>query len=231
MTQFFGKYAGKVENNIDPEFRGRLQVSVPAVLGDGTLSWAMPCAPYGGSGVGLFMIPPTGANVWVEFAGGDPDHPIWAGCFWGLGEAPAPPGPTQTMVKMIKTDTITLTIDDTPGAGGVTLEVATPAVAVPIKLVMDSSGVELTLDPVSVKIATTAVEVSHAPASVKIAPTGVEVAVTPSTLKVEPAGLELANAAATLKLAPSSVDLKNGGASVSLTPATVSINNGALEVM
>ena len=42
-----------------------------------------------GNGVGFFAIPPKGANVWVEFEGGDPDQPIWSGCFWGIGEAPA----------------------------------------------------------------------------------------------------------------------------------------------
>ena len=70
---------------------GRVQVSVPAVLGDGRLSWAMPCVPYAGSQVGFFAIPPVGANVWVEFEGGDPDYPIWSGCFWGTGEVPATP--------------------------------------------------------------------------------------------------------------------------------------------
>ncbi len=47
-SQFFGKYRGKVENNIDPMLMGRVQVSVAAVLGDGRSSWAMPCAPYAG---------------------------------------------------------------------------------------------------------------------------------------------------------------------------------------
>ena len=84
MTQFFGKYRGKVENNIDPMMLGRVQVSVPAVLGSGQLSWAMPCAPFAGPGVGLFTVPPVGANVWVEFEAGDPDYPIWSGCFWGV---------------------------------------------------------------------------------------------------------------------------------------------------
>lgn len=65
--KFFGKYRGKVENNIDPMQLGRVQVKVPAVLGDGTMSWAMPCVPYAGSGVGFFAIPPNGANIWVEF--------------------------------------------------------------------------------------------------------------------------------------------------------------------
>jgi hypothetical protein len=62
--QFFGKYRGSVANNIDPQMMGRIQVSVPAVLGEGSLSWAMPCAPYAGPGVGFFAIPPNGARVW-----------------------------------------------------------------------------------------------------------------------------------------------------------------------
>ena len=50
--RFYGKYRGKVENNVDVLFMGRVQVSVPAVLGDGRLSWAMPCAPCAGPGAG-----------------------------------------------------------------------------------------------------------------------------------------------------------------------------------
>lgn len=120
MSQFFGKYRGTVANNMDPLQQGRVQVSVPAVLGDGSLSWAMPCVPYAGDGVGFFAIPPTGANVWVEFEGGDPDYPIWSGCFWGTGEVPAMPA--LPLMKVFKTDTATITLDDTPGAGGITIE-------------------------------------------------------------------------------------------------------------
>ena len=119
-VQYFGKYRGTVENNIDPQMMGRIQVSVPAVLGSGSLSWAMPCVPFAGPNVGFFAIPPNGANVWVEFEGGDPDYPIWSGCFWGLGEAPATPAVHQ--MKVIKTDTATITINDMPGIGGVSIE-------------------------------------------------------------------------------------------------------------
>ena len=90
MTEFFGKYRGKVESNVDPKKLGRLQVSCPAVFGEGTLSWAMPATPYAGSQVGLFLVPPNGSNIWVEFEGGDPSYPIWSGCCWGEGEVPAP---------------------------------------------------------------------------------------------------------------------------------------------
>lgn len=123
MTKFFGKYRGKVENNIDPIQLGRVQVSVPAVLGEGSMSWAMPCVPYAGPGVGFFAIPPAGANIWVEFEGGDPDYPIWSGCFWGTGEVPALPAIAE--MKVLKTDMGTITLNDLPGAGGITIETTT----------------------------------------------------------------------------------------------------------
>ncbi len=165
MRQFFGKYRGKVVNNIDPMQLGRVQVSVPAVLGDGQMSWAMPCAPFAGPGVGFFAVPPVGANVWVEFEGGDPDYPIWSGGFWGVGEVPAQPAIAQ--LKVLKTDGITLTLSDLPGAGGFTLEVGPPVVPVPLKLVCNASGIELSnsaatikMTPVSVSINNGALEVT-----------------------------------------------------------------------
>ncbi len=136
MTQFFGKYRGLVANNIDPMQLGRIQVRVPAVLGDGQLSWATPCVPYAGSGVGLFAIPPIGANVWVEFEGGDPDFPIWSGCFWGVGEVPALPALAE--IKVFKTDGVTLTLNDLPGVGGFTLETLTGQ-----KITVTALGIEI----------------------------------------------------------------------------------------
>lgn len=158
-AKYFGKYRGKVENNLDPLQQGRLQVSCPAVLGEGSLSWAMPCAPFGGSGVGFFALPPSGANVWVEFEAGDPDFPIWSGCFWGLGEVPAAPALEQ--VHVIKTASITLTLSDLPGAGGVTLEVNPPAVATPLKMVFNAQGIELTNGAASVKLTPASVSVNN----------------------------------------------------------------------
>lgn len=164
MSQFFGKYRGKVENNVDPMQVGRVQVSVPAVLGGGRLSWATPCAPYAGPGVGFFAIPPVGANIWVEFEGGDPDYPIWSGCFWGAGEVPALPALAE--IKVLKTDAITLTLSDLPGAGGLTVEVGPPAVPAPLKLSLTAAGIEIsngaanvTLTPASVSVNNGALEV------------------------------------------------------------------------
>jgi len=159
MSQYFGKYKGKVENNLDPMQLGRVQVSVPAVLGSGKLSWAMPCVPYAGPGVGLFTVPPVGANVWVEFEGGDTDYPILSGCFWGVGEVPALPAIAQ--MKVFKTDGITLTLSDIPGAGGFTLEAGPPAVPMPLKLVFNASGIELSNGGASVKLSPVSVSLNN----------------------------------------------------------------------
>jgi uncharacterized protein involved in type VI secretion and phage assembly len=134
---YFGKYRGKVENNIDPLQQGRVQVSCPTVLGEGTMSWAMPCSPFAGNGVGFFAVPPRSANVWVEFEGGDPDYPIVGGCFWAAGEVPATPALAE--MKVLKTATATITVNDLPGAGGITLELQSGA-----KITITATGVEMT---------------------------------------------------------------------------------------
>lgn len=147
MTQlkFVGKYRGTVENNVDPRQMGRIQIKVPNVLGESRLSWAMPCAPYAGPGVGLFAIPPVGANVWIEFENGDPDYPIWTGCFWDEGDLPADPPLAEK--KVLKTDVGTITLDDTPGAGGITIETTSN-----MKIVLNSQGIEITNGQASIKI-------------------------------------------------------------------------------
>lgn len=155
-TRFFGKYRGTVTTNVDPQMQGRVQVSVPAVYGTNRSAWAMPCVPYAGPGVGLFAVPPVGANVWVEFEAGNPDYPIWVGGFWGLGEAPASPAVAE--MKVFKSDGVSVTVSDLPGAGGLTIEVGPPAVAVPMKLAFTASGIELSMG--AAKVALTPASVS-----------------------------------------------------------------------
>jgi uncharacterized protein involved in type VI secretion and phage assembly len=105
---YFGKYRGTVSDNSDPTNRGRIKVKVPAVLGT-VESWAMPCVPYAGDGVGFYSLPPVGTGVWVEFEAGDPSYPIWSGCFWADNELPDQGG---AEVKIWKTDKVTVRLDD-----------------------------------------------------------------------------------------------------------------------
>jgi uncharacterized protein involved in type VI secretion and phage assembly len=131
-----GKYRAVVSNNLDPEQRGRVRARVTA-LNDLEVTWALPCLPYGGDGVGLFLVPPNKANVWIEFEGGDVDHPVWTGCFWDLGQTPVMPALAEK--KVLKTDGATITLDDLPGIGGVTIETKTG-----LKITLGPTGIEIT---------------------------------------------------------------------------------------
>jgi Type VI secretion system/phage-baseplate injector OB domain len=158
MTAFFGKYRGTVANNVDPLLQGRVQVSVPAVFGEGRLSWAMPCSPYAGDQVGLFTVPPVGANVWVEFEAGDPAVPILAGCFWGSGQVPGTALPTT---KVLATDAVTITLEDLPGAGGLTIEVGPPAAPMPMTISCTAAGIELSIGSSKVQLSAATVSVNN----------------------------------------------------------------------
>ena len=80
---FYGKYRGVVTDVKDPLMLGRIKANVPDVMGDQESGWAMPCMPFGGSSMGFYALPGVGAGVWIEFEQGDPDYPIWSGCWWG----------------------------------------------------------------------------------------------------------------------------------------------------
>ncbi|WP_010584681.1 phage baseplate assembly protein V [Schlesneria paludicola] len=137
---FLGKFRGKVVDNLDLEQKGRVKVSVKDVLDGEELGWAMPAMPYGGNGVGFFMIPPKGTDVWVEFEGGDPDFPIWTGCFWpkdSTSTSQLPPGAGLPSVKVIQTEFVTITIEDVAG-GKLTIQTKAG-----MKLVMNSEGAEI----------------------------------------------------------------------------------------
>jgi len=130
--KFYGKYRGTVVNNIDPLQIGRIQVIVPDVSNVIPTSWAMPCVPVAGIQMGMYTVPPIGSGVWVEFEQGDPDYPVWVGCFWGTAaEVPAlarmvPPAvPGITFQTTLQNG---VTINDVPGpTGGIMLKSATGA--------------------------------------------------------------------------------------------------------
>ena len=129
-----GKFRGRVDANLDPMGIGRLLVSVPDVMGVGISSWAMPCVPFAGPNMGFFALPMVGAGVWVEFEQGDPDYPIWVGCFWGsAAEVPVvvntAPSPTPAATIQTPGKNVVQVADALGplGLGGVTLQSATGA--------------------------------------------------------------------------------------------------------
>ncbi|HEY9754175.1 MAG TPA: phage baseplate assembly protein V, partial [Oculatellaceae cyanobacterium] len=138
---FYGKFRGIVTDNKDPLMIGRVRAKVPDVFGDLESGWAMPCAPFGGNATGFFAIPAEGAGVWIEFEHGDPDYPIWSGCWWGSAAELPPVLLTPPYKKMmIKTEGgNSILLDDTPGTGGITLETSGGQ-----RILINSTGIEIT---------------------------------------------------------------------------------------
>jgi len=141
---FYGKYRGVVTDINDPRMIGRVRATVPDVMGDRESGWAMPSAPFGGNGMGFFALPKVGAGVWIEFECGDPDYPIWSGCWFG-SKAEMPPvlltEPPDSAFKKVLLKTEgghRILLDDTPGKGGITLETSDGQ-----KVVISATGIEI----------------------------------------------------------------------------------------
>ena len=73
-ARYEGVYHATVIDNLDPMQSNRLQVQVPDVLASEAV-WATPSASLGT----VSDLPSVGTGVWVQFDGGDPDHPEWTG--------------------------------------------------------------------------------------------------------------------------------------------------------
>ena len=130
--QYYGKYRGTVLQNVDPMQMGRIQVIVPDVSAVLPSSWAMPCVPIAGKQMGSYFVPQIGSGVWVEFEQGDPDYPIWTGCYWGsAAELPALALAGNPMSPSIVLGTglmNTVAVSDLPGpTGGIMLKSTTGA--------------------------------------------------------------------------------------------------------
>jgi Type VI secretion system/phage-baseplate injector OB domain len=116
--RYLGKYRGTVAENEDPLSRGRLLLLVPDVLGVQVSSWALPCLPLTGIATGMFVRPSIGTGVWVEFEQGDPQRPIWTGCFWNAPPQSIPTAalqaPPAIPVVTIETATGGVSVCDAP---------------------------------------------------------------------------------------------------------------------
>ena len=81
------------------------------------------------------------------------------------GEVPASPAVAQ--VFMWKTESISLTLSDVPGAGGVTLEVGSPGASVPMKFACTSDGIELSIGASKLLLSAASVSVNDGALEVK----------------------------------------------------------------
>ncbi len=249
MKQFFGKYRGKVTSTQDPMQLGRIQVSVPVVLGEGRHSWAMPCVPYAGKDIGLFTVPPIGSNIWVEFEGGNPDYPIWSGCFWGKDELPQNAKVLNSdQVQVFKTDGITITLSNFGNNKGLSIEVSSPVVKQPLKVLLNDDGIEInnnnqttgkwTADTIELKngqnstvtIAADSIQIQENSVEIKLTGSSIELINSPSTAKLTTSAIEMANGSATVKIAPTGIESTNSPATVKIAPSEIELSNGAANI-
>ena len=227
---FFGKYRGKVSNNKDPLGIGRIQTVVEAVA-PGLLNWAMPCTPYAGPQEGFFMMPPVGANVWVEFEGGDPNYPIWSGGFWGEKQDQKPPtDATGPEMKVLQTEKMVLSFDDKNTKLTAKLKPkADKGGGQTMSLTMDEKAIILTAKQVTITITPDKVEIKKGSTIIELTD-NIVLKKPPATIEIN-SSITVKNSAASTEWTASAINLKNGAASIALSPASVNVNNGALEVI
>lgn len=155
--KFYGKYRGTVTNVKDKSGLGRIRANVPEVTGKKETGWALPCLPFAGRGMGFLGLPTVGANVWIEFEHGDPENPIWTGCFWEKKDEVPPEAllgiGDRVLIRTAKGQG--LLIDDGPGGGGIKI------VAKARKIEIDNgNGAKVTLDGPKVTVNDGALEVT-----------------------------------------------------------------------
>jgi len=146
--KYWGKYRGTVLQNIDPLQAGRLQCVVPDVMSLLPTTWCEPCVPLAGPTgppMGVYMVPPIGAGVWVEFEHGDPNRPIWVGCRWGapsdippLARLGNPADPNIVIQSLLQHTIMISDMPPSPATGGIILKSTTGAM-----IVVNDSGIYL----------------------------------------------------------------------------------------
>jgi Type VI secretion system/phage-baseplate injector OB domain len=146
QSRYPGLYRGTVVVNVDPMQRGRLILSIPDALSFSPSTWAEPCVPLAGPTgppMGVYMVPPIGTGVWVQFEQGDVNKPVWIGCRWGLpSELPPlarvgnPADPNIVIQSLLQHTLVISDMPPSPVTGGIILKSTTGAM-----IVVNDSGI------------------------------------------------------------------------------------------
>jgi hypothetical protein len=93
--------------------------------------------------MGVYMVPPIGAAVWIEFEQGDPNYPVWVGCqIPGTADVPtdallATPLLSPIVLQTLKQTKIVVSdMPPTPLTGGIVMQTVLGA-----SLVINDSGI------------------------------------------------------------------------------------------
>lgn len=121
-----GVMVGLVENNIDPEGLGRVQVSFPHLSDVNLSNWARIATLMAGGDSGTYFLPDIGDEVAVLFEQGNINKPIIIGGLWNGKARPPEVNKGINEKKVIQTKSgIKILFDETPGMENLTLQTKT----------------------------------------------------------------------------------------------------------
>jgi len=157
-VKYYGKYPGFVVDRAPAtdagHHRGELIVRVPGVLEEDGSGGQQPLQARAAPAFmpGLFWIPEVGDSVWVEFAAGEIEHPIWTGVWYANDGTPATVDggrPTEEQKVLRTTSGKVIQLDDTGGSEQLVLADE----ANQSRIVMDVNGIKLEAGACSIELA------------------------------------------------------------------------------
>lgn len=155
-----GVHIGLVTSVQDPESKGRVEITIPAIdpLGEAKI-WARVAVPFAGNNYGAYFIPDVDTEVLVAFTAGDAGWPVVIGNLWN--GATEPPESINSAVDRWtltgKAGTRIAIVEESGGQEKV--EITTPNAAT--VTISEQSGGEITLEAAgnTVKMSTSGVTV------------------------------------------------------------------------
>ena len=173
--RFYGKYRGLVVDNVDVEQLGRISATVLDVLGDVPTTWALPCLPVTGMiGLqsGMYVVPPIGANVWIEFEHGDVNKPIWSGCYWGdaaqvpLAAVEENPATPPILMQSVGQNSIMIGGDPLTG---ITISCGPAELPTSPQITLEPTGITLSVGLCNIKISVESVSINNGALEISLA--------------------------------------------------------------
>jgi uncharacterized protein involved in type VI secretion and phage assembly len=127
QLRWFGLYPALVDDLVDPQNLGRIQVRFPGLgsAGEEVRAWATLLSLYADDNQGWQILPEVDSQVVVGFEAGDPQRPYIVGACWN-GQAALPESPEAANNKrLLRTRSGSqLLFDDSDGS--VKIELTTP---------------------------------------------------------------------------------------------------------
>ena len=204
-SRYFGKYRGTVSDNDDQtQARPRQGARAGRARRSRAVGDAVRAVRRGRRSASS-QCRRSGTGVWVEFEAGDPSFPIWTGCFWADSQLPSTAAPA---VKLWKTDSVTITIDD-DNADLVAENTSGSKITIGDDVIADSGGSTHTVGSDGVVAESGGAKHSTASEGVKSESSG-------STHSVASAGV---------------TSESSGAGKIEVTSASVKVNSGAMEVV